>query len=136
MTLFPVHLETPEPLERKEMLEVQVTQAFWVRQVFVASQDQTELKETKDSMDFLDHLDDKDLKVRLEIREMKDLKASVMVENQALLGSQDLLDSEDQPATLMLGPQEPLAFQDHRALWDPKESPVPLATMDDQASWV
>lgn len=134
MTLCPVHPETLEPPDRKEMLEVQVTQAFWVLQVFVASRDLTELKETKDSMDFLDHLDDKDLKVRLEIQEMKDLKASVMVENQALQGCQDLLDSEDQPATLMSGPQEPSASQDPRALWDPKESPVPLAAMDNQAS--
>lgn len=136
MILCPVHPETPEPPDRKEMLELQVTPASRVLQVSGASRDQMELKETKDSMDFLDHLDDKDLKVQLEIREKKDLKASVLVENQVLRGSQDLLDSEDQLVNLMSGPQEPSGFQDHRALQDLKESPVPPATTANQVSWV
>lgn len=88
----------------------------------MASLDLMELKGTKDSLDFLDHLDDKDLQVLSVIPEKKDLKASVMVESQALRGSQAPLDSRAQQETLMSGPQDPSASRGDRALRDLKES--------------
>lgn len=136
VTLCPVHPETPVPPERKETLEMQVTQDSQVLQVFVASLDLMELKETKDSLDFLDHLDGKDHQVLLEIPEKKDLKASVMVEIQALQGSQAPLDSGAQQETLMSGPQDPLAFQGDQALKDLKEFLAPPAKTDYKDSWV
>lgn len=92
MTPFPVRPETLAPLERRGTMEIQDTQDSRVLQGSVVSLDLMELKETKDILDFLDHLDNKDLQVLLEILEKKDLKASVMVEIQALQGSQALLD--------------------------------------------
>lgn len=92
MTHCPVYPETLVPLDRKETLEIQVTQDSRALQVSVASLDLMELKETKDILDFLDHLDDKDLQGSLETQEKKDLKASVMVEIQDLQASPALLD--------------------------------------------
>lgn len=136
VTLCPVYPETLAPPEKKETLEIQVTQDSRVLQVFVASLDLMELKDTKDSLDFPDYLDDKDLKVLLEIPEKKDAKARVMVESQALQGSQAPLDSRAQQDTLLSGQQDPLASQGDQALRGLKESLAPPAMMDYQDSWV
>lgn len=136
MTLCPVYPETPAPPERKETLEMQGTQVSRVLQVFVASPDLMELKETKDSLDGLVHLDDKDPQVLLETPEMKAKKASVMMETQALRGSQALLDSAGQQEILLSGPQDQSDFRGLWALRGPKECPDPPAPTDYQESWV
>ncbi|KAL6104910.1 uncharacterized protein ACO6RY_06548 [Pungitius sinensis] len=89
-----------------------------------------DLKVTEVSLDCLDHVDAKDLKVLLVTPEKKDVKASALVEIQVFRGSPALLDSEAQRVTLLLGPQDPLAFQDDRALRDLKGSPDPPGSTD------
>lgn len=129
-TICPVCPETLVPPERKETLEMQVTEDCQVLQVFVASLDLMDLKGTEAGLDYLDHLDDKDLQVLLVIPEKKDLKGSVLVEIQVLRRSQALLDSGAQRETLISGPRDPLAFRDDRALRDLKEFLAPRASTD------
>lgn len=92
VTHCPVYPKTLVPLDKKATLEIQVTQDSQVLQVSVVSLDLMEPKETKEIQDFLDHLDVKDLQVLSEIPEKKDLRASVIMEIQALQGSRAPLD--------------------------------------------